>query len=193
MSCAKIENCGANYVGGKLLLSKVAVEPSRTKWEKELMGFYKTILEKFDCLDDPLMGYEADLPDASSESDESSGEESGDGSSDDSSDDDNSVECDLVTERWAEYGIDIWSKDAIAKFEKMGMPILESKELDKCTFSITDENGMVQCSYRCTDCFPTNSTTTSICEFCIEDCKKKGHNISKPKYVPGYCDKQLGM
>lgn len=168
-----VETCHMLDVEGGLVLEKVPDEPDADKWEAELLEFYKSILQKFDCLDDPLMIYENNENNDSSE--ESSEEEN----------------IDNLSNAWGFYGIDIFSETAITKFKDMGFPVIElDKELDKCTFNITGENHTVQASYKCPDCFPDNPSN-SICQFCIKYCKEKNHNISQIKYVPGYCDKQM--
>ena len=99
-------------------------------------------------------------------------------------------ENDLVANQWMYYGIDIYSKDSIQLFKTMGMfSILEDVNNDECTYNITKDDFAVQPSYRCSDCFPNNTDSSGVCEFCSRECIRLGHNLSKVKYSPFYCDK----
>ncbi|QKF94449.1 hypothetical protein QKU48_gp0991 [Fadolivirus algeromassiliense] len=154
------------------------VEPDQSDWENELIAYYNTILEKFECQNDPLMVLDQQ-------------KDSGDNNSD--SDSSGSESEDILADRWALYGIDIRSKEAISKFEDLGFNVLPPDYSKKfCSFKITGENHSAQASYKCHTCFP-NDFSASVCEYCIDMCKKADHNISQVKYCPGFCDKKYGL
>lgn len=139
-------------------------EPDADKWEAELLDYYKTLLEKFDCLTDKSML-------RLEEKDDDEGEDEG------------------IEDAWSAYGIDITSGSAMKDFKKMGMPFLQKQQLkESCTFDITEDVFTVQPAYICSDCFP-NDETAGVCQYCAEECKKQNHKVSDPRYVPFFCDK----
>lgn len=191
-----VETRRVKIVNNKLYFAKQPTEPDSEIWEAELLEFYKSILEKFNCLDDPLMMYKcSDNDDCSDDccSDDCCDSSSNDSSSESSSDSVEPHSLNKLANTWKKYGIDIYSSDSIEKYANMGMNVIDPNvKQERCTFNITNKQPVAQGSYNCFDCYP-KGVNASICVYCIEDCREKHHNIYNINYVPSYCDKQLGV
>ena len=191
LSHAKINNIQEQVIALSMHIKEVCslsglsdrkyYEPDSDEWENDLLHYYISILKDFNCDDDELMLKGSRVNEDIYNKDDTS-----------STNDDIENDNDEIADQWRHYGIDIYSKDAIDVFKTMEMfEILDESwyDINECTYNITQDTFTVQKSYKCNDCFPCDTGSPGVCEFCSKECIQKGHSLSKVKYSPFYCDK----